>query len=292
MTTYDLRSDTVTRPSAGMRKAMAEAEVGDDVYGEDPTVNRLQEMAAEITGQGSRAVRVHGIHGQPHPHLPQLWQGQRASHRVPRSQRPARARRRLSNRWKPSHHDPRPPRSPDPRSDGAVDPARHLLLRPHAMIVVENTHNVAGAPSIPLSLLQEIGTFARKKSLSLHMDGARLFNAVVASGVPPAHDMRGNEYRDVLPLQGAGGPGRCHALRDRGLHCGGPARAQDAGGRDAAGGRSLPLPGCTRSRTTSNGSLRSPERKDARSGARRDLVGKNRPCRSDDEHPLLPHARP
>ena len=51
MKTYDLRSDTVTKPSPGMRKAMAEAEVGDDVYGEDPTVNALQEMAAEILGK-------------------------------------------------------------------------------------------------------------------------------------------------------------------------------------------------------------------------------------------------
>ena len=66
MKTYDLRSDTITKPSDAMRKAMAEAEVGDDVYGEDPSINKLQERAAELTGRRCGTLCVIRLNGKPY----------------------------------------------------------------------------------------------------------------------------------------------------------------------------------------------------------------------------------
>ena len=91
-----------------MRKAMSEAEVGDDVYGEDPTVNRLQEMAAEVTGKEAGLFVSTGSMGNLIPIYLNCGQGQRAPHRVPRPQRPARAGRRDGRGGQPSHHDPAP----------------------------------------------------------------------------------------------------------------------------------------------------------------------------------------
>jgi threonine aldolase len=186
MKAYDLRSDTVTRPSAGMRKAMAEAEVGDDVYAEDPTVNRLQDLAAEMTGKEAALYVSTGSMGNLIPIYLNCGRGnelliESGGHSVQHELAGVSA---VAGSL--------PIMIPAPR--GHLTPA---LLEPwiqpdiyycaHTrMIVVENTHNVAGGTVYPLGLLQEIGAFARRKSLSVHMDGARLFNAAVASG-HPAH---------------------------------------------------------------------------------------------------------
>jgi len=184
MKMYDLRSDTVTRPGPGMRKAMAEAEVGDDVYAEDPTVNRLQEMAAEVTGKEAALFVSSGSMGNLIPIYLNCGRGNELL---------------IESHGHSVQHElagvtavagSLPIMVPAPR--GILTPA---LLEPwiqpdiyycaHTrMIVLENTHNAAGGTFYPPATLKEIGAFARGRKLSLHIDGARLFNAAVASGVP------------------------------------------------------------------------------------------------------------
>ncbi len=173
----DLRSDTVTRPTPAMRRAMAEAEVGDDVYGEDPTVNRLEQRAAEILGKEAAlfvpsgtmgntiAVKVHTHHGEEvicearsHVFNYELAMMAWFSGCVPR---PIPAEDGIL-RWEQIRKEIRP-------------------LGPHwaptGLIEIENTHNMAGGTVYPLGVLAEIRDGARELGLKVHMDGARIFNA-------------------------------------------------------------------------------------------------------------------
>ena len=183
MKTYDLRSDTVTRPGAGMRKAMAEADVGDDVYGEDPSVNRLQEMAAEVTGKEAGLFVPSGSMGNLIPiylncgHGNEVLvdsHGHSVQHELAGVSALAGSLPIMVTAEK-----------------GILTPA---LLEPwvqpdlydHArtrMIVVENTHNAAGGTFYTKEALASLSRFARGRGLAMHMDGARLFNAVTASGM-------------------------------------------------------------------------------------------------------------
>jgi threonine aldolase len=183
MKIYDLRSDTVTLPGPGMRKAMAEAEVGDDVYSEDPTVNRLQEMAADLTGKEAALFVSSGSMGNLIPIYLNCGRGNELlieshGHSV---------QHELAGITAVAGSLP----IMIPAARGILEPA---LLEPWIqpdiyycartrMIVLENTHNSAGGTFYPLATLQAVGEFARKKGLALHIDGARLFNAVAASGV-------------------------------------------------------------------------------------------------------------
>lgn len=181
----DLRSDTVTVPTERMRKAMYEAEVGDDVYGEDPTINRLQEMAAEILGKeaalfvpsGTMAnqicVRVQAPRGsevilEEESHI--------FLHEVGGLAALAQVQTRLVKGVK-----------------GILQPqdlARYF--RPpgdiHApktsLVCIEQTSMMAGGTIYPLETVQEICQIAHQRGARVHMDGARLFNAAVASGIP------------------------------------------------------------------------------------------------------------
>jgi len=184
MRIYDLRSDTVTKPSPGMRKAMAEAEVGDDVYGEDPTVNALQDLAAEMTGKEAALFVSTGSMGNLIPIYLNCGKGSEFL---------------IESRGHSVQHElagvaaiagSLPIMIPAPK--GVLTPA---LLEPwiqpdiyycaHTrMIVLENTHNMAGGTVYPLQALKDVGAFARKRGLSVHVDGARIFNAAAALGVP------------------------------------------------------------------------------------------------------------
>jgi len=184
MKTYDLRSDTVTKPGPGMRKAMAEAEVGDDVYGEDPTVNALQDLAAEMTGKEAALFVSTGSMGNLIPIYLNCGKGnefliEARGHSV---------QHELAGVAAIAGSLPIMIAAPQ----GFLTPA---LMEPwiqpdiyycaHTrMIVLENTHNVAGGTVYPLDLLKEIGDFARKRKLSVHVDGARIFNAAAAAGAP------------------------------------------------------------------------------------------------------------
>ena len=179
----DLRSDTVTKPTAAMRQAMAEAEVGDDVYGEDPTVNRLEERAAEIAGKEAAlfvptgtmgntiAVKVHTQHGQEviadaRAHLLDYELAMTA--------------------WF-SGCLIRLVQTPDGiLTWNAIEPhARGLAAHyaPTGLIEIENTHNMAGGTVYPLRTVREIADGAHQCGIPVHMDGARVFNAAAALGV-------------------------------------------------------------------------------------------------------------
>lgn len=180
----DLRSDTVTKPTEEMRRAMYDAEVGDDVYGEDPTINKLEEQAAEILGkeaalfvtsgtQGNQiAVLTHCRPGQEvileeNAHIyvyeggaisalagvqPKLVKGIRGSMQAEDVERAIRG--------------------------------EDIHFPETGLIAIENTHNRAGGAVIPLSDMTGVFEVAKRHHIPVHLDGARLFNTVVATGQP------------------------------------------------------------------------------------------------------------
>ena len=177
----DLRSDTVTKPSAAMREAIACAEVGDDVYGEDPTVNRLQELAAERVGKeaslfvpsgtmaNQAAIRAHTQPGDA------LVAG-RGAHLYLYEAGAAAA---LSGVQPVLVGEDGFFDANDLRAAIAPRDDHFATTR---LVCVENTHNQSGGRVFPLEQQVEIAATARASGLRLHLDGARLFNAAVASG--------------------------------------------------------------------------------------------------------------
>jgi threonine aldolase len=185
-TIVDLRSDTVTKPTAGMRAAMAQAEVGDDVYGEDPTVNALQRRVAELFGHeaalwtptGSMANQVClQLHAAPGQEL--LCDAD--AHVVNYEIGAAAAYGGITSRtW------------PAVGADIDVD-AVAAMIRPDGyfavptkVIAVEQTHNRAGGQVISLATLQGLRKAADEAGIALHCDGARIWHAHIADGVPLA----------------------------------------------------------------------------------------------------------
>ena len=182
----DLRSDTVTRPTPEMRRAMAEAEVGDDVFGDDPTVNELQELAAEMLGKeaglfvptgsmgnqvalGSMARPGDEVVCESGAHFLHYEGGSVAAHLG------------LVAR-------------PLPGVDGVISEAQvTAAIRPGsehnprtAVVAIENTHNSAGGRVFPLETARAISAACRERGVGVHLDGARLFNAQAATGMPAA----------------------------------------------------------------------------------------------------------
>jgi threonine aldolase len=181
--TIDLRSDTVTRPSPAMREAMANAEVGDDVYGEDPSVNRLQEEAARRLGVEAAlfvpsgtmanqvALRTLGRSGD------QVLTGDDAHLLLYESGAPAAlAGLQVQTLGRGGLFD-----GSDLRRGVNPDNAHYPPTR---IVALENTHNRSGGRVFPLELAKDVSTAAREANLSLHLDGARIFNAEVATGTP------------------------------------------------------------------------------------------------------------
>jgi threonine aldolase len=187
----DLRSDTVTRPTPEMRRAMAEAEVGDDVYAEDPTVNLLEREAAELFGKDAAlfvptgcmgnliAIKVWTHHGdeviceeRSHVNLYELASMSAIAGCMPRIAR---------------------------GEDGILSWLLiEAVIRPHvyydsqtALICLENTHNMAGGMLYPTVTVDEICERAHAINLKVHLDGARVFNAAVALGDSVARVTRG-----------------------------------------------------------------------------------------------------
>ncbi len=178
----DLRSDTVTRPTAEMRRAMAEAEVGDDVYGEDPTVNRLEKRAAEIFGKEAAlfvptgcmgnliAIKVWTHHGheviceeRSHVNLYELASMSAIAGCMPRV---ARGEDGILT-WKEIEAVIRPKIYYDSQT---------------ALVCLENTSNMAGGTVYPTAAVEDICDHAHKMGLKVHLDGARVFNAATALG--------------------------------------------------------------------------------------------------------------
>jgi len=183
---YDLRSDTITKPTEPMRKAMYEAEVGDDVYGEDPTVNKLQEMACKITGKEAALFVSSGSMGNLIPIYLNCGRG----NEVLAHERAHILNNELASLAAIAGAMP----VPVPGDRGILKPEQlELRVRPDIyymprtrMVEVENTHNAEGGNFYQLEELREVAAFAKKHRLSLHMDGARLFNAAVALDVAAA----------------------------------------------------------------------------------------------------------
>jgi threonine aldolase len=182
----DLRSDTVTRPTPEMRAAMAAAEVGDDVYGEDPTINLLERRAAEIFAREAAifvptgtmcnqiALRLHTQHGQEiicesRAHILDWEMGMAAAFSG------CTLRAVPSERGILTWADIKP----------AI--ATKLYYRAQTgLIEIENSHNMAGGTVTPLAVLKEIWQGAKEAGLPTHLDGARIFNAATALGVSVA----------------------------------------------------------------------------------------------------------
>jgi threonine aldolase len=202
----DLRSDTVTKPTPAMRRVMAEAEVGDDVYGEDPTVNRLQEKAAEITGteaalfvpsgtMGNQvAIAVHTRPGQEviveatsHIYNVEMATMARFSGVQPRVV--------FGERGVFSAEQVRQ----------AIRPKLYYLAQT-GLVCLENTHNAAGGRIWPLSVAREILEIAHAQGIPVHLDGARIFNASVATGIPVSELVRGFDSVMFCLSKGLGCP--------------------------------------------------------------------------------------
>lgn len=202
----DLRSDTVTVPTDGMRKAMARAEVGDDVYGEDPTVNRLQEMAAALlskrfalfvpsgTMANQLAIRAHTQPGQE-----VILESK--SHIVRYEQGAAGALAGVQLHWVPGE---RGIMSAE-QVEAAIRPADPHSIST-ALICLENTHNAGGGTIYPLATIEKIRALAAKHNIPMHLDGARLMNAVAATTLPPASYAQHFETVSLCLSKGLGAP--------------------------------------------------------------------------------------
>jgi threonine aldolase len=203
----DLRSDTVTKPSPGMRQAMADAEVGDDVFGEDPSINHLQAMAADMLGKEAALFVPSGtmanqicikLYTQPgdeiimeqtnHPFRSESG-GIAALSGAQVNLIPGKRGVITADQIEPGIR-----RGDDPHD------------APTRLVCLENTHNRGGGAIYPLDAMRDIHDLTRKYGLGLHLDGARLFNASVASGIPAAQI---TQYFDSCTLclsKGLGAP--------------------------------------------------------------------------------------
>ncbi len=202
----DLRSDTVTRPTPGMRRAMAEAEVGDDVYGEDPAVRELEERFADLMGHEAALFVPSGTMGNQIGMRLVCEPGQEVlcdadAHVVTYEMGAAAAVFGISTRTVVTGG----------RLDAAqlVEQVRgrddwHLTAT--AAIAVENTHNRGGGLVQPLDQLEQLFAWSREHDVAVHLDGARLVNASVASGVPLATYGRLADTASVCLSKGLGAP--------------------------------------------------------------------------------------
>ncbi|MDD2296937.1 MAG: low-specificity L-threonine aldolase [Sphaerochaetaceae bacterium] len=200
---YDLRSDTVTKPSSAMRKAMANAEVGDDVYFEDPTVNRLEAMAAERLGKEAALFVTSGSMGNLIPLFLLAGRGSEVlthseSHII---QHEVGAMASIAGAIPIAISSPRGLLSA-PVLEPLIKPKAYDLART-AVIEVENT--IKGV-CYPLKTLQDIKSLAEKYNLTIHMDGARLFNAAVATGIDVSHIAKNADTVSFCLSKGLGAP--------------------------------------------------------------------------------------
>jgi threonine aldolase len=202
----DLRSDTVTKPSPAMREAMAHAEVGDDVFGEDPTVNRLQEVAARLLGKEAALFVPSGTMGNQLSVRLHTKPGdeiivEAGAHVVRYESGAAAGLSGVQTRWLPGT-----------RGILEVDEIEAAIRPPDyhnpptTLICLENTHNRGGGTIYPLATIKAIRKVAEALGIAMHLDGARLFNAVVATGVPAAEYARHFETVTFCLSKGLGAP--------------------------------------------------------------------------------------
>ncbi|MCC6148480.1 MAG: low-specificity L-threonine aldolase [Anaerolineaceae bacterium] len=180
----DLRGDTVTKPTPKMRAAMAAAEVGDDVMGEDPTVNRLQELAAEKMGKEAGLFVASGTMGNLVAILVHCQRGDEAimghlGHTFLYEAGGASALGGVHPHLVPNQPDGTLLLEDIQEAVRIQDPH----FPPSRLVILENTHNRCGGVPISLEYTLQVGDLAQRNELKLHLDGARIFNAAVALGV-------------------------------------------------------------------------------------------------------------
>ena len=184
----DLRSDTVTHPTEAMRRAMAAARVGDDVFGDDPTVNELEARAAALLGKEAGLFVASGTMGNLVSLMAHLPRGYEAiagemTHTV------------LDEAGGHAVVVGATIRALRERADGTLDPGEiEAAFRDPAdlhepitgLVILENTHAHSGGQPLPIAYLERVAAIAHDRGVPLHVDGARFFNAAVALGVAPA----------------------------------------------------------------------------------------------------------
>jgi len=202
----DLRSDTVTRPTSAMREAMAAAEVGDDVYSEDPTINKLEKEAAEVFGREASifvptgtmgnqiAVRLHTQHGQEvicesRAHVLDWEMAMMAAFSGCLARTVAAERGILT--W---------------NQIKAAIGSRIYYRAQTGLVWLENTHNMAGGTVTPLAVMEDVWAGAREAGLPVHLDGARVFNAAAALGISVAKLTSGFDTVMFCLSKGLGAP--------------------------------------------------------------------------------------
>ncbi len=202
----DLRSDTITKPTEMMRRAIFEAEVGDDVFYEDPTVNRLQERVAALLGKERALWVASGTMGnllsvkaltnpgeevilEAESHV-FIYEAAGSAVLSGVQLRPIPGRRGLITRQQVEAAI-RPPDVHQPRS---------------SLVVIENTHNRAGGAIIPLAEIERIRELCFERGISMHMDGARLLNAAVASGIQASQYAKYFDTVTICFSKGLGAP--------------------------------------------------------------------------------------
>jgi threonine aldolase len=204
--TIDLRSDTVTKPTPAMRAAMAAAEVGDDVFGDDPTVNLLQERLAALLGKEAALFVPSGTmsnqicvkaHTQPGDELLcevgcHIYNNEAGGPAVLSG---------VTCRTFVGDHGI----LDVGQLDGKVRPNDDHQVRTR-LVCLENTHNRGGGRVYPLAKIEAISAWARKHGLAMHLDGARLWNAIVATGTPAAAWARPFDSVSVCFSKGLGAP--------------------------------------------------------------------------------------
>ena len=203
----DLRSDTVTRPTAAMREAMFTADVGDDVYGEDPTVNRLEAIVAEMLGKEAAVFVASGTMANLVSVLSHCQRGDEVilgdtAHIFLAEQGGAAAVGGIQLRTVPN------------LADGTMDLAKveaairgdnqHYPIT--RLVCLENTHNNRGGQPLPVEYMEAAGDLAHGNGLAMHVDGARLWNAAVAQDVSPAALVRNADSVSVCLSKGLGAP--------------------------------------------------------------------------------------
>jgi threonine aldolase len=232
----DLRSDTVTRPGAAMRRAMADAEVGDDVFREDPTVIRLEEEFARLTGKPAALFCPSGTQANEIAVLIQSGPGTEVivddgCHIF--NYEAGGAAAIAGTQLRPL------------RGDRGVLTAEMIAaaIRPHEyhapqtrLICLENTHNRGGGKVYPIETMEAIAALARSRSIRVHLDGARLMNAVVASGVPASRFAAVADTVSICLSKGLGAPvGTCLAGDNATMEAARWARKRLGGGMRQAG---------------------------------------------------------
>ena len=228
----DLRSDTVTHPTPAMRRAMAEAHVGDDVFGDDPTVNKLEARSAALLGKEAGLFVASGTMGNLVSLMAHLPRGHEAiagetTHTVMDEAGGHAVVVGATIRALPE------------RPDGTMDPARiRAAFRDPTdyhepitgLIVIENTHAHTGGRPLPLGYVEEVAQIAREGGVPLHMDGARFFNAAVALSVTPLALAAPADTVTFCLSKGLAAPIGSVVVGARAVHRPRPARPQTLGG--------------------------------------------------------------